>query len=127
MKRNANHRILTAFLTLVCAGLFLAVLPAIGQEGGTRQSASGSDMEVGKQVYEKVCSKCHDEGISGAPKIGDQKAWAFRIAQGMDLLVKHAIEGFMCNRGVAPPRGGDRSLSDSEVAAATAYMVEKSR
>ena len=33
----------------------------------------------------------------GAPKPGDAAAWAPRIAQGMDVLKSHAINGFKIN------------------------------
>jgi cytochrome c5 len=127
MKESRSVRIYAVRLILIPAVLFLIALPAFGATGVTDKSSASPDLAAGKKVYEKVCSGCHDKGVSGAPKIGDKKAWAYRIAKGMDLLVRHAIDGFMCNRGVAPPRGGDPSLSDAEVAAATAYMVEKSR
>jgi cytochrome c5 len=127
MKESRSVRISAAYLALIPAVLFLLAQPAFGEAGFSDKSGGIPDLAVGKKVYEKVCSGCHDKGVSGAPKIGDKKAWDYRIAKGMDLLVRHAIDGFMCNRGVAPPRGGDPSLSDAEVAAATAYMVEKSR
>ncbi len=127
MKERRALPMPVAYLALIASVLFLLAPPSLGADGSFGKSGSNPELAAGKRVYEKVCSKCHDEGISGAPKIGDKKAWANRTAQGMDLLVRHAIEGFMCNRGVAPPRGGDPSLSDAEVAAATAYMVEKSR
>jgi len=110
--------------------LLILVPPLRGNAGPTRRGASPSpayDHALGRKVYLKACAKCHDEGIAGAPKIGDRKAWAFRRVQGETTLVRHAIEGYMCNRGVLPPRGGDQSLTDAEIAAATAYILDKSR
>src|SRR5258708_8290371 len=36
----------------------------------------------GKATYESVCSVCHGAGVAGAPKFGDQTAWAPRIQSG---------------------------------------------
>jgi len=82
-------------------------------------------LKTGKAVYEETCSACHGEGIAGAPKVGDKKAWQGRIAQGFDTLVKHAIDGFTGKSGMMPPKGGG-SAEDVEVARAVAYMADKS-
>lgn len=80
----------------------------------------------GQQVYQQACASCHKAGIAGAPKTGDAAAWADRIAQGMDILNEHAIKGFKGSKGMMPAKGGRASLSDEEVMAAVAYMVEQS-
>ncbi len=75
----------------------------------------------------QACATCHAQGIAGAPITGDAQAWAARIDQGMETLIRHSIEGFQGNAGVMPPRGGVMTLSDDEVASAVVYMVEQSR
>jgi len=60
---------------------------------------------------------------AGAPKPGDKADWGPRIAQGTDLLYKHAIEGFTGAKGMMPARGGSATLSDDEVKAAVDYMI----
>lgn len=85
------------------------------------------EMAVGEKVYNETCKTCHDAGIAGAPKLGDQDAWADRIAQGMDVLNKNSIEGFTGKTGVMAPKGGNASLTDEEVKAAVVYMVEQSQ
>jgi len=82
---------------------------------------------TGPQVFNQACNACHGAGIAGAPKVGDKAAWGARIAQGMDTLNKHAIEGFQGQAGVMPPKGGWANLSDGEIVAAVDYMVEQSR
>lgn len=82
---------------------------------------------VGKKVFGNVCSMCHASGAAGAPKPGDKADWEPRIAQGMDILHKHAIEGFTGAKGVMPARGGSATLSDDDVKAAVDYMVELSK
>jgi cytochrome c5 len=76
----------------------------------------------GEQTYQKVCFMCHGSGLMGAPKPGDNAAWAPRIAQGKDTLIKHALEGIR----MMPARGGNASLSDEEVAQAVIYMANQS-
>ena len=57
-------------------------------------------LQSGEAVYKLACSACHATGAAGAPKAGDDAAWAPRIKQGYDTLVKHAVEGFKA----MPPR-----------------------
>lgn len=82
---------------------------------------------AGKSVYNKTCAMCHAAGVAGAPKPGDKADWEPRIAQGNDVLVKHAIEGFTGSKGQMPPKGGATALSDDEVKAGVDYMVGLSR
>ena len=65
----------------------------------------------------------HGQGIAGAPKFGDKALWAPRVAQGVDVLYQHALNGFQGKGGLMPPKGGNTSLSDAEVKAAVDYMV----
>lgn len=77
----------------------------------------------GKTVYNTVCQACHAAAIAGAPKFGDNAAWAPRIAQGKDVLYSHALKGFQGKAGVMPPKGGYGG-ADDDVKAAVDYMVE---
>jgi cytochrome c5 len=79
----------------------------------------------GEEVYKGACTACHGAGIAGAPKTGDAAAWAPRVAQGMDTLVTHAIEGFQGQAGYMPPRGGFANLTDQQVRDAVQYMVDR--
>jgi cytochrome c5 len=81
----------------------------------------------GEEVYNQACVACHGAGVAGAPKLGDAAAWASRIAQGMDTLHKHAIEGFQGKAGYMPPKGGRADLSDQSIRNAVDYIVAQSR
>ncbi|MDT3706436.1 MAG: c-type cytochrome [Thiobacillus sp.] len=81
----------------------------------------------GKKVFGNVCSMCHAAGVAGAPKPGDKADWGPRIAQGKDMLYKHALEGFTGAKGTMPARGGSTTLKDEEVKAAVDYMVSLSQ
>ncbi len=79
-------------------------------------------LQSGEAVYNASCAGCHGAGIAGSPKVGDAGAWAPRIAQGFDTLVKRATDGFKA----MPPKGGNSSLDKIEVARAVAFMGNKS-
>ncbi|KAB0615679.1 cytochrome c5 [Castellaniella defragrans] len=78
--------------------------------------------KTGEQVFQSTCSACHGTGVAGAPKFGDKDAWAKYIKQGYEDLVKNAIHGI----GAMPPKGGNASLDDFEVARAVVYMTNHS-
>jgi cytochrome c5 len=82
---------------------------------------------VGESVYKKTCAMCHAAAVAGSPKPGDKADWGPRIAQGRDVLYKHALEGFTGAKGMMPPRGGAAALTDEEVKAAVDYMVARSQ
>jgi cytochrome c5 len=82
----------------------------------------------GPQVYNAACIVCHaPPGVGGAPPIGDAAAWAPRVAQGLDTLHQHALQGFQGSAGFMPPKGGRVDLSDDEIMSAVDYMVEQSQ
>ena len=81
---------------------------------------------TGPQLYKAVCIACHAApGVGGAPALGDDDAWAARIAQGMDTLIDHALHGFSGSTGIMPMKGGRVDLSDEEIIGAVEYMVEQ--
>src|SRR5437588_11599233 len=75
----------------------------------------------GEEVVKTVCAACHQAGVANAPKLGDKVAWAPRIKEGFNELVKDAIKG----KGAMPPKGGNPSLTDDEVARAVAFMANQ--
>ena len=81
----------------------------------------------GPDVYNSACAACHGQGIGGAPRVGDTAAWQPRIAQGQELLSQHALQGFTGATGYMPPKGGRVDLSDEEILAAVAHMLDGSR
>jgi cytochrome c5 len=76
---------------------------------------------AGEAVYTANCAGCHAAGTLGSPKFGDAAAWSTRIAQGYDVLVKHAVEGIRA----MPAKGGNADLDPIEVARAVAFMGNK--
>lgn len=69
--------------------------------------------------YEKSCKLCHATGLLNAPKTGDQAAWAPRMAQGDEVLLKHIKDGF----NQMPPKGTCMDCTDEEFLALTKKMA----
>jgi cytochrome c5 len=99
-----------------------AITYMVNASGGKwTEPASAKELRAertGAQVVKMQCSKCHQEGKGGAPKIGDRDAWSKRLNQGLDRAVSSAIHG----HGGMPPRGDRADLTDGEVRAAILYM-----
>ena len=82
----------------------------------------------GKTIFDGVCTGCHTAGVNGAPKLGDKAMWGPRIKEGIDTLVKHAIEGYHGPDGnTMPPKGGMPSLTDDQVKAAVHWIVDQAK
>ena len=103
----------------------LVVAGGSGSTGGTTQVASAA--VDGKATYDTTCAVCHVAGVAGAPKLGDKAAWVPRIAQGIDTLYQHAINGYQGTAGFMPAKGGNASLADDAIKAAVDHMVKESQ
>ncbi|MDX1403580.1 MAG: c-type cytochrome [Woeseiaceae bacterium] len=79
----------------------------------------------GPQVFNEACIVCHGNGIGGAPMLNARAPWEPRIAQGIDTLYRHAIEGYTGSAGYMPPKGARLDLSDGEVREAVDYMLSQ--
>jgi cytochrome c5 len=87
------------------------------------QVAYGGTLD-GKTIFGNLCQTCHTNAATGAPLLTDKTSWSPRIAQGVDTLFKHAIEGFQGKDGkLMPAKGGNPSLTDAQVKATVQWMV----
>ena len=75
----------------------------------------------GEDIVKNTCAACHQAGVANAPKLGDKAQWAMHIKHGLNALVASAIKG----KGAMPPRGGDATLTDEEVARAVVFMANQ--
>ncbi len=93
---------------------------------GAAEPSSQPDPMTGQQVYNNVCIACHSPpGVGGAPALGDTEAWSPRIAQGIDILNDHALNGFSGSTGVMPKKGERLDLSDEAIIRAVKFMVDQ--
>ncbi len=90
----------------------------VAGESSAAEESSGP--RSGQQVYDKFCTACHTSGVMGAPKINNAADWEERLAQGMDTVLKHAVEGF----NAMPPKGTCSDCSEEEIQAAIDYMTK---
>ncbi len=102
------------WLTRLACCLVASVVP--------QMASAQSPERSGQDVVQAVCAACHRTGVNGAPKIGDQKAWAKIASQGLTSLTDAALKGVR----KMPPHGGNLGLSDMEIARAITYMVNES-
>lgn len=92
------------------------------QAAAASQVAYGGTLD-GSVIYANLCGACHTSGAGGAPKL-EKGLWSARIAQGMDMLVQHAVEGYTGEAGIMPAKGGNLALTDEQVEVAVKFMVE---
>jgi len=83
--------------------------------------AAAAGARSGEEIVKGICGTCHQAGVAGAPKIGDKTAWAPRLGQGLDGLVKSATAG----KNAMPPKGG-ADLTPAELTRAIVFMTNKS-
>lgn len=99
-----------------------AAAAAAQQAAAAAQVAYGGTLD-GEVIYNQLCGACHTNGVGGAPTM-TEAAWAPRIAQGVDTLVRHSIEGFQGETGIMPPKGGNLALTDEQMAASVHWMLD---
>lgn len=94
-----------------------------GEDCGQATAATASGALSGEDVYNQFCFACHTTGVGGAPMLGDVDAWSPRIAQGMDTLWEHTLNGI----NAMPAKGTCMSCSDDELRSALDYMVDSAQ
>ena len=96
------------------------IQPVAKFELAKAEAPAASGPRDGTTIYNTVCGACHNTGAAGAPKIDDKAAWAPRLAQGKDGLIKSVTNG----KGAMPPKGG-AALSDEEIKGVVDYVLGK--
>ena len=96
------------------------IQPVARLEVGAPAAAAGA--RSGADIVKSVCAACHQAGVAGAPKIGDQAAWAPRLKEGLNGMLAVATKG----KGAMPPKGGAADLTDTELARAIVFMANQS-
>lgn len=75
----------------------------------------------GEATYNQVCAVCHAQGLAGAPKAGDPKAWGKLIKEGQINLTADGYAGVRA----MPAKGGKPELSVPEFADALVFMANQ--
>jgi cytochrome c5 len=95
-----------------------AIAERIQPVGKLTLKLEGGPAKSGEEVFKGQCVACHGAGLAGAPKFGDEAAWAPRIKTGYEALINSALKG---KNAMGAQGGGD--YSDNEIAGAVAYMA----
>ena len=98
------------------------IQPVAKFELAKAEAAAASGPRDGATIYNSICGACHNSGAAGAPKIDDKAAWAPRLAQGKDALIKSVTNG----KNAMPPKGG-ATLSDVEIKNVVEYVMGKAK
>jgi len=112
------HRLISLLLGCLIGGAATAAEP-----GPARSEPQQYNLGLGRVIFTTRCIKCHGQPDSGAPQLGSVNDWEERLKRPLPLLINHAVNG----HGEMPPKGGLEELSQHDVSAAVAYVVDRSR
>lgn len=98
-----------------------SALQPIGSVALAKPAEAPGAPRSGDSIVENNCKVCHAIGLANAPKLdaGAKADWEARMTGGFDPIVTSAIKG----KGGMPPRGGDATLTDDEIADAIKSML----
>jgi len=88
-------------------------------------SAAADDLSRGEAVYNGTCIVCHGSNGAGSfPGVLDLTEKAGPLSQDDAVLLKRMAEGFQSSGSPMrmPPRGGNTSLTDTDMKAVLKYM-----
>jgi cytochrome c5 len=117
--RVFNRTLLAGVLATALAG---TAIPAMATPPGYEADTRAYNLARGRVIFTENCLRCHEQGRNGAPIPDDPEDWSARIEQPLATLIEHAISG----HGDMPARG-ETALSDQDIAAAVAYVVNRAR
>lgn len=90
---------------------------------GLPPSKAAPTLSRGKQVYYTACVICHQEGIMGAPVIGESVNWYSRLkTSGINGLYRRAIRGY----NSMPVKGACVTCSDNDIISAVDFILNES-
>jgi len=134
MNRSTLKIVAATVVVMLSLGLVAAACSSDSEEGGgttTTASSSGGGKSggSGEDMYASSCSSCHGADAKGLPKLGkDLTTSAFLKGMSDDEAVAFVKVGRTASdpentTGVAmPPKGGNPSLSDKDIAAIVTYL-----
>jgi cytochrome c5 len=89
------------------------------------EADTGVDVVLGRDIYMFNCARCHDEGVQGAPLIGDEQAWASRSPEPGAVVADHIRRGHV--RIPVGPKATNSDLSREDMVVAVEYMLSVSK
>ena len=110
-------------MALIVTGLWACSAATKEPDAADLQRAQAMRPRDGQlaERYERSCMLCHAIRASGAPLTGFAPQWNARLAQGLELLQKHASDGF----NAMPARGQCNDCSADDLRALTQFMSGK--
>lgn len=97
----------------------------IAVAGAALVSHGASVAADGQSIYQGTCVACHGAdgkgAIPGVPPLGGKNG---RLSKSDAVLMKNMIEGYQSPGSpmAMPPKGGDPSLTEADIAAVLEYM-----
>lgn len=87
---------------------------------GAKPKVAVAQVSGPAKIYKTNCAMCHDSGLAGAPKKANKSDWASRYAEGMDEMVKKAVNGYKA----MPPKGNCLKCSEDDIRKTIEFMIE---
>lgn len=98
-----------------------ALAKRIQKVGAVEIRDANRPLKSGEEVYKAQCVACHAAGAAGAPKFGDEAAWAPRLKTGFEALLNSSLKG----KGAMGAQGGG-DFQDVEIGRAVVYLTNAS-
>ena len=98
-----------------------ALAKRIQKVGAVEIRDANRPLKSGEEVYKAQCVACHAAGAAGAPKFGDEAAWAPRLKTGFEALWNSSLKG----KGAMGAQGGG-DFQDVEIGRAVVYLTNAS-
>lgn len=119
--RIVNTRLMTPF-TVVVMGVF--VLAGVTSGNANEKCSYPGDVAAGQKVYNGTCIACHGaKGEGTVPGVPNFTKKGGVLSKPHSALVEHIKKGFQSGGGLSmPPRGGDPSLTEQDLANVHAYL-----
>ena len=95
-----------------------AVAARLQKVGAVQVKDANRIAKTGEEVFKAQCGACHVSGAAGAPKLGDNAAWAARIKTGYAALLNSALKG---KNAMGAQGGGD--FTDIEIGRAVVHLT----
>lgn len=125
MAKPGRHHIFSALVILFgCSALDAAEsLPVMDDaiQKEAKETWRARRLAYGEEIYNQACGSCHDEGLDGAPAIGDQQEWSERSPFWSAVLFEHSKDGYLA----MPAKGNRPELTDQAIDAAGEYLLSE--